>query len=691
MIAFSEFFLSVVPIPVVYVLYFKYLKLGRIRNYYLESMLSGILLASLIILISPYINQYFSSKSKVITGFFHAALIEKGGAFIFLYLIIPRIKAGNRMIESVSFGMFFGLGFSLLENIFYSMQINENAILFVRTFSAVPVHVSTCGFISYFLALSRLSAYRISKVLYFSIAFIAPVLFHGIYDTSLLMGGFFTYIIGPELVLLIVILEYMNAHSLSYPDADELHIKKIGLEDWQAIKNQNQYDRWILRSMGKKNEEYVPFFRFNISPIKLLMVVFFLSFSIMSLFFQKELNQFLKISLKTEEKFTLFILFPLILSFSTIAIGSINSLYFENSIIRIPIISDVEFFNSKGISILQLTCMEISGMNCFLKTFEPIKQQEELEFTFSYANRESPTARGDVIWENHEDLMQPIGTIIRFSQTNRGFRRFLLGYYIFKIWKGIFFYLKLPGFHKVRKFFVKANTVMEDYNNFTEKTVIYEEGQPGDNFYLLRKGKVEEYRYNENGEKLLVNEVLPGEVFGEMAVVTGKIRKTTAICVEDSIIAIANAVNLEALFENNPQISTQLVHTMATRIQAMEEHIYSSYQSENQAETFLQQRWQKANQILDIFINEKSNWILIDQQGEIQDFSSGALKKTGYSRNSLLKKPIELLFGPEFAIYPGEQEVELHKNRKKKTITCRIETVDIATEANYKLLIKFLE
>ncbi|MEM7181885.1 MAG: cyclic nucleotide-binding domain-containing protein [Spirochaetota bacterium] len=691
-ISLEKLFLSLIPLPIVYVLYRKHLTAGNIGKFFLEALLSGILLGSLIVLLSSFTNELFPTKNKILIGFVHAAVLEKGGAFLLILLLVPLIKAGNRLIDAVSFGMFFGLGFSMLENIFYAMQIKSATVLLVRTFSAVPIHVSTCGIIAYFLALSRFSKYRFDKSIFFLVALFFPIVLHGIYDTSLLLGKKYTYLIGPELVFLIFVLEYLTAHSLSFPDHDELRIRNMGLEDWQTTKKQAEYDRWILKSMGKRNEEYVPFFKFHITRFQWLLIFFFVSISLTSLFFQNDITRYFNIPLKTEEKFTLFVLFPAILSFSTVLIGSINSLYFENSIIRIPIISDVQIFeNSQDTQVSQVTCMDISATNCFLKTLEPIGKDKEFQFSFRYTSRESPLIKGAVLWENHEDLLMPIGSIVRFTSSARGFKRFIFGYYLFKLWKGLQFNLRLPGFYKIRKFFVKVNTVMEDYNSYAEGTIIYKQGEPGEHFYLLRKGKVEEYRVNESGERFLVNEVYPGEVFGEMSVVTGRSRRTSAECAEDSVIAIADANNLEALFESNPGMSYRLVNSLSHRIQAMEEHLYEQPASQNNAETFYQERWEKANQALDTILNPNAKWLLLGPEGCIQNISANFLKLTLYSRTKLIGQELEFLFGENFEPYPGEQSVELFRKNTRKAIPLQVHISDVSTDVAYLLLIKVVK
>ena len=176
-----------------------------------------------------FFRKVLLSNTKILTGFINAAFLEKTSAFLFLFFLLKKQYVNLNVNESVCFGMFLGIGFSALENIFYAIQTNSSMI-FLRMFTSVPLHITTCGIIAYYLALKQVYFTRLNKVSNIFYAYTIPLSFHGIYDSCLLYGNEITYIIGPELVFLILTLEYLMARALALPKKEDLAKQNISLE-----------------------------------------------------------------------------------------------------------------------------------------------------------------------------------------------------------------------------------------------------------------------------------------------------------------------------------------------------------------------------------------------------------------------------------------------------------------------------
>ncbi|MCB1160179.1 MAG: cyclic nucleotide-binding domain-containing protein, partial [Leptospiraceae bacterium] len=586
----------------------------------------------------------------------------------------------------ITFAMNIGLGFSFLENLFYSMEIKNSAVILVRIYSAVPLHVTTCAIIGYFLALSDLCQSKIDRTRLILTAFIVPYLFHGFYDTSLLLGGKFTYLIGPELVLLIFFLEYLIANSVNLPSPADLSRSGISFEDWVTIQRQNQYDRWILHSMGRRNEEYVPFFMLHFSSSKIVYLSLFIFLSLTGYIYGDLIVAEYKLFLKTEEQFTLFFLFPATMAFNLFLIGSINPLYFQYSIIRIPIISDVRIFSGSNFD--QVTCMDVSIFNTFLKTLEPMGKGTELKVTFRYTSNESPLITGKVIWENHEDLMQPIGSILRIEGTPRNFKRFIGSYYLFRVLKGIIFNSKLPGFKKIRKLFVKETTVMEDYNFFPAGSIIFKEGDESKKFYVLRKGKIELHRTAKD-TKVVLGHIIPGQVFGEMALVEHQPRNETAECMEDCVIAIADTGNLEALIENNPTVSLKLIESLSKRILKAEDSFAQKLEEAREDFHVSLKAIEIYEDIASMMVENSVALLAVGEDGTIEACNMKAVTIFDIPYNRLVGQLISSII-PNFMPF-GDPEIIPIRRKKKKEIQVLMEINLSNVKGKIKYFITFDE
>lgn len=511
----------------------------------------------------PWIDDFIPSETKVFTGFVNAALFEKTTAFLFLFYLLKKQYSNLNVNESVCFGMFLGIGFSALENIFYAIQTNSSMI-FLRMFTSVPLHITTCGIIGYYLALKAVYFTRLNRFTNLFFAYTIPLLFHGIYDSCLLFGNEITYIIGPELVFLMLALEYLMARALALPKKEDLVKQNLALEDWEAIQLQPQYERWIIRSMGKKNAEFVPFFMISIELKRGFFIAILLILSVLFYFFQIEMVAYFDLKLNNFELITLFAIYPIVLAFNLFLLGAINPEYFKNSIISIPIIMEVNVEN--GLDTKSMVGSEVTSFNSFLRTFDTLEIGHEIEISYLYSDFKSPPIKGKIIWDNHEDFERPMGSIIRFDSLPKGFTRFLFQYQFYKLGKGILYNLKFPGFKKIRKLFVKESTVMEHNNYFTAGTILFKENETGQKFYLLKKGSIEICKHTESGEKITLGFVESGQIFGEMSILGNQPRSASAICMTNCVVATADGANLEALIKGNPDFSLKLIQTLATRV-----------------------------------------------------------------------------------------------------------------------------
>lgn len=563
MLTFEKIFLSLLPIPLSLLLYQRHFLKSSRFTVFLDAFLYGILQAALLLLVFPWIDDFVPSDTKIFTGFVNAALFEKSSAFLFLYLLLKKQYTHLNVNESVCFGMFLGIGFSALENIFYAIQTNSSMI-FLRMFTSVPIHITTCGIIAYYLALKQVYFTPLNKTMNVIYAYTIPLLFHGAYDTFLLFGNEVTYLIGPELVFLILTLEYLMARALALPKKEDLIKQKISLEDWEAIQLQPQYERWIIRSMGKKNAEYVPFFMISIDIKRGIFIAMLILISVAFYLFQPEIITRFDLKLNDFEQISLFGIYPIVLAFNLFLLGAINPEYFKNSIISIPIIMEVNI--EKGLDTKSMVGSEVTSFNSFLRTFDTLEIGHELEISYLYSDFKSPAIKGKVVWDNHEDFDRPMGSIIRFEKLPVGFKRFLFQYQLYKLGKGILYNLKFPGFKKIRKLFVKESTVMEHNNYFTAGTILFRENDSGNKFYLLKKGSIEVCKHTESGEKITLGFVEAGQIFGEMSILGNQPRSATAICMTNCVVATADGNNLEALIKGNPDFSLKLIQTLATRI-----------------------------------------------------------------------------------------------------------------------------
>lgn len=103
-------------------------------------------------------------------------------------------------------------------------------------------------------------------------------------------------------------------------------------------------------------------------------------------------------------------------------------------------------------------------------------------------------------------------------------------------------------------------------------TVIFRQGDGGEDFYLIKDGKVKIVREIKGEEKVLA--VLGmGDFFGEMSVLTGMPRSATAEAVEDTILLVVPSDFFVSLVKSNGDIAVRLMQRLALRLKATDDII----------------------------------------------------------------------------------------------------------------------
>jgi len=102
---------------------------------------------------------------------------------------------------------------------------------------------------------------------------------------------------------------------------------------------------------------------------------------------------------------------------------------------------------------------------------------------------------------------------------------------------------------------------------FAKGDVILERGTPGEQMFLIREGRVEVSVMLAEGHKAVLNQMGPGEVLGELAVLDGGVRSAdaTAASTEVHLIAISRA-QVFAILEGSSSVATALIRELCARV-----------------------------------------------------------------------------------------------------------------------------
>ena len=103
--------------------------------------------------------------------------------------------------------------------------------------------------------------------------------------------------------------------------------------------------------------------------------------------------------------------------------------------------------------------------------------------------------------------------------------------------------------------------------------IFYKPGETDEVLYILKKGAVELYRKSVRGRKLLIDELKPYALFGEMACMGQGMHQKYARATEESLVCTMKRADVERLLLSKPQVARRLVQSIGERALQLEERL----------------------------------------------------------------------------------------------------------------------
>jgi CRP/FNR family cyclic AMP-dependent transcriptional regulator len=110
---------------------------------------------------------------------------------------------------------------------------------------------------------------------------------------------------------------------------------------------------------------------------------------------------------------------------------------------------------------------------------------------------------------------------------------------------------------------------------FPKNTVIVNQGDDTDSFYVIVKGKVDVFLHNDKGKEIIINTLGECDAFGELAPLGGIPRQASIITTEDSTFGIISRQIFMDTLLIKPAVSMRIIDLLITRIQDLTEEVSS--------------------------------------------------------------------------------------------------------------------
>ena len=107
-----------------------------------------------------------------------------------------------------------------------------------------------------------------------------------------------------------------------------------------------------------------------------------------------------------------------------------------------------------------------------------------------------------------------------------------------------------------------------DLEKYSPGTVIFEEGNPGELMYVMLEGDVRLSLHD-----IEIATAGPGEIIGEMALLSSDVRSATAKALSNCVLAPIDVHSFKLLIQHTPDFALHVMNVLAERLRLANEAI----------------------------------------------------------------------------------------------------------------------
>jgi CRP/FNR family cyclic AMP-dependent transcriptional regulator len=108
---------------------------------------------------------------------------------------------------------------------------------------------------------------------------------------------------------------------------------------------------------------------------------------------------------------------------------------------------------------------------------------------------------------------------------------------------------------------------------YPKNSIIINEGDQSNALFIILRGKVKAYVSDEEGKEATLNIQVPGEHFGELALIDDEPRSASIITLETCQLAIISKDDFQKCLTENPPIAVKLLSLLSQRIRILTERV----------------------------------------------------------------------------------------------------------------------
>ena len=158
--------------------------------------------------------------------------------------------------------------------------------------------------------------------------------------------------------------------------------------------------------------------------------------------------------------------------------------------------------------------------------------------------------------------------------------------------------------------------------NFKKGEFIFFQGDPSEKFYIVRSGMISILLASSDGREMVINEIRPGDFFGELGLLTKKTRSTSAVARAECELLVFPGRAFLSLIDSEPLLARRLLEITADRLRSSSER--------ESALAFLDAQARLVRLLLQLDKQELEKGYVTISQGELA-------QRTGLTRQTVAK------------------------------------------------------
>jgi CRP/FNR family cyclic AMP-dependent transcriptional regulator len=103
-----------------------------------------------------------------------------------------------------------------------------------------------------------------------------------------------------------------------------------------------------------------------------------------------------------------------------------------------------------------------------------------------------------------------------------------------------------------------------DYEKLEPEQKLFQAGEPGESLFIVHSGEIELYIKDTTGQKIVLNVVRSGEMFGELSLLDSGPRSATAVALSDTGLLVLDRDDLLLLFQKKPESALHMLAAMSS-------------------------------------------------------------------------------------------------------------------------------